>query len=52
MCTVVPGRFILFRAPSDMPKGQMWIDEGGVRRFSAAFYAELLQDLGATQVSP
>ena len=47
----VPGRFILFSEPSDMPKGQMWIDEGSVRRFSAAFYADLLQDMAVRQVS-
>ena len=48
---VVPGRFIRFSEPSDMPKGQMWIDEGSVRRFSAAFYAGLLQDMAVRQVS-
>jgi hypothetical protein len=48
--TVVPGRFILFRAPVETSPGRLWVDESGERRFSADFYAELLHDLGVTQV--
>lgn len=47
---VVPGRFILFRSPAVVPGGGLWADEGAERRFSAAFYADLLRDLGVTWV--
>ena len=50
MFTVVPGHFVIFRSPAATPCGRLWIDEGGERRFSATFYAELLHDLGVTQV--
>jgi hypothetical protein len=47
---VVPGRFYLLPAPAgDLPAGREWADDGpgGRRRFSAAFYADLLRDVGA-----
>ena len=49
---VVPGRILLLPAPAgDLPEGTHWADDGGPsrrRRFSAAFYAELLRDMGVT----
>ena len=48
---VVPGKFILFHTPTNnLPAGQEWADEGKTRRFGASFYADLLQDLGVSQV--
>jgi hypothetical protein len=48
---VVPGRFVLFQAPTDnLPAGQHWVDERRTRGFSASFCADLLRDLGVSQV--
>jgi hypothetical protein len=48
---VVPGRFLLFHTPaSDIPSGQQWLDVDGKRRFGPGFYADLLGDMGVTQV--
>ena len=48
MCIVATGRFLLFPAPAaDLPPGVDWADDGGRRRFSPAFYASLLRDMGA-----
>ena len=42
---------LLFRPPcGDVPPGTLWEDRGGERRFSPAFYAGLLPDLGARVV--
>ncbi len=41
--TVVPGKILLFPSPVPLPDGKPWMDfAGGVRRFSAPFYADLL----------
>ena len=51
---VVPGALLLFPTPSeDVPEGQEWADSVSAdgrpdRRFSAAFYASLLADLGVS----
>ena len=50
---LVPGRLLLFPAPAALPAGEAWADasEGGRaagRRFSAAFLAALLSDLGVS----
>ena len=50
---VVPGKFLIFHKPADdLPLGRQWVDEGGQRRFSASFFADLLQDLGVAHVCP
>ncbi len=48
----MPGEIILFKAPSAVPpsSGALWIDAGGERHFSPAFYADLLSHLGASLV--
>ena len=43
----VPGRLFFFPTPDDLPDGQLWADHvedsgAAARRFSAAYYAELL----------
>jgi hypothetical protein len=48
--TVVPGKILCFPKPADLPPGKRWMDfqAGGaaaVRRFSAAFYADLFAEL-------
>ena len=52
---------LLFPAPDGaLPPGLHWLDSpapaghapAAVRRFSPAFYAELLRDMGVTQASP
>ena len=48
---VVPSKIICFPAPADLPDNQLWMDsdaagDGTVRRFSAAFFADLFADLG------
>ena len=49
--TVVPQKFFLFKAPSTLPVADAaWLDVDGQRHFSAAFYADLLRDLGVTLV--
>ncbi len=49
---VVPGEILLFKAPSAVPppRDALWIDAGGERHFTPAFYADLLSHLGATLV--
>jgi hypothetical protein len=50
---VVPGRFLLFRAPrDDLTKGALWADSDarGARNFSTAFFADLFDVLGVAQV--
>ena len=48
----MPGSLLLFPPPaSDLPDGRDYLDEeGGSRRFSASFYADLLAHLGVTVV--
>ena len=49
---VVPGKFIIFHSQStNPPPDRPWVDNGAVRTFSASFYADLLQDLGVSQVN-
>ena len=48
---VVPGKIICFPSPADLPADQHWADSdatsgGVVRRFSAAFFADLFAELG------
>ena len=40
--TVVPGKVHIFPSPATLPKGTPWMDSGGQRHFSPAFYADLL----------
>ena len=41
--TVVPGKVMLFPSPVNLPDSEPWMDfSGGVRHFSASFYADLL----------
>ena len=40
---IVPGRLILMPSPLDLPEGLDWIDVEMQRRFSPAFYADLLE---------
>jgi hypothetical protein len=47
---VVPGELLAFDSPSDLPDGALWADAGGVRRFSAAFYADIFADMGVDVV--
>ncbi len=47
---VVPGKIICFPTPADLPHGKRWMDfeadgAGTVRKFSAAFYADLFTEL-------
>jgi hypothetical protein len=51
----VPGKLLFFPTPDGLPDNQLWTDSIGddghtLRRFSATFYADLLQDLGASVV--
>jgi hypothetical protein len=53
---LVPGKLLLFPAPAPLPADQAWVDvsEPGrptARRFSAAFLAALLVDLGVSAVA-
>jgi hypothetical protein len=48
---VVPGKILCFPTPATLPANHLWMDEeaagrGLKRRFSAAFLADLLADLG------
>jgi hypothetical protein len=47
---VAPDRLLLFRAPEPTPEGLAWHDAGRVRRFAAAYYADLFADLGVALV--
>ena len=51
----VPGKLLFFPTPASLADNQLWTDSIGddgrtLRRFSAPFYADLLQDLGASVV--
>jgi hypothetical protein len=49
--TVVPQKLCLFKAPRALPvKGATYLHIDGERHFSAAFYADLLRDLGVSLV--
>ena len=41
---VVPNKLIAFPCPTDLPDGRLWADEAGERRFSPAYYADILGD--------
>jgi hypothetical protein len=41
---LVPDRLLVLHCPEDLPGGAAWVDAGGVRRFSAAHYADILGD--------
>ncbi len=48
--TLVPGKILCFPKPADLPPGKRWMDfqageAASVRRFSAAFYADLFAEL-------
>ena len=49
---VVPGKLVAFRGPHDLAGGALYADDTarGSRRFSPAYYAELLRDLGVSDV--
>ena len=48
---ISPNRLIVFPNPAALPDGELWSTDSPVRRFSAAFYADLLRDLGAVAVA-
>ena len=51
---VAPGRLLVFPDPAVLPDGVLWSDDSSeppVRRFAAAFYADLLRDLGVSTVA-
>lgn len=54
---IAPGCLVLFASPVDLPSGQHWTSlpsqgrGAPVRRFSAAFYADLFSDLGVASVA-
>ena len=47
---LVPEKLLVFDRPADLPDGQLWADAGGERRFSAAYYAEVLCDFDVAVV--
>jgi hypothetical protein len=47
---VVPDRLLLFHEPEPTPDGLPWYDEGRVRHFSAAYYADLFAHFGVSVV--
>ena len=48
---MVPGKVLLFKPPSaGLPPGALWADSAAGRRFAPAFFADLLDYLGATLV--
>ena len=48
---IVPGRLLLIPSPLDLPDGCDWTDVNNERRFSPAFFADLLQaEFGAVLV--
>jgi hypothetical protein len=40
---IAPGRLLLIPSPIDFPDGRDWMDIDGSRRFSAAFFSDLLE---------
>ena len=47
---VVPGKLLALDCPSELADGGLWADEGGERRFGAAFYADVFADMGVDVV--
>ena len=47
---VVPNKLLAFRAPTDLPDGRAWMDDGGTRRFSPSYYADILSDFDVSVV--
>ena len=47
---VVPGKLLAFRGPRDLGGGALYADDGWTRRFSPAFLADTLPDLGVSDV--
>ena len=47
---VVPGKFVAFRGPVDLPGGAEYRDNGVNRDFSPRYYVELFHALGVTTV--
>jgi hypothetical protein len=47
---LVPDRLLVLHCPEDLPGGAAWADAGGVRRFGAAHYADILGDFGVDVV--
>jgi hypothetical protein len=49
---VVPGKFIAFQGPRDLPEGQVFLDttSNGARCFSPSYYVDIFQELGVTTV--
>jgi hypothetical protein len=47
---LAPASLYLFATPADLEGGRAWADGAGGRRFSGAFCADLLADLGAAAV--
>ena len=45
---VVPDKLLALPSPSELPDGLAWHDEGGARRFSAAYYGDILADFDVT----
>jgi hypothetical protein len=41
---VVPNKLLAFPPPTDIGDGCAWVDEGGARRFSPSYYADVLGD--------
>ena len=49
---VVPGKFVAFQGPHDLPGGQTFRDDptSGSRRFSPSYYVDIFHELGVTTV--
>jgi hypothetical protein len=47
---LIPQKLLVFNCPEDLPDGALWADEGGERRFSAAYYADVFGDFGVDVV--
>jgi cell division cycle 14 len=47
---VVPGKFIAFRGPVDLPGGKEYCDHDNFREFSPKYYAQVFRELGVTAV--
>ena len=47
---LVPDKLLVFNRPADLPGGALWADTDGERRFSAAYYADILCDFDVVVV--
>jgi cell division cycle 14 len=47
---VVPGKFVAFKGPKDIPAGKEHRDVNGVREFSPSFYVDIFRALNVTAV--